>query len=56
MQRNKNRRLSVQRVAKNWTLFEIIEEHVEELVGTYIDKPFFDEFVDVKNIAWGDQR
>lgn len=56
MQRDKNHRLSVQLVAKNGTLFEILEECVEELVETYIDKPFFDEFVDVKNIAWGDQR
>lgn len=53
MQRDKNHRLSVQLAAKKWTLFEIIEEHVEELVGTYIDKSFFDEFVDVKNVAWG---
>lgn len=56
MQRDKNHRLSVQLVAKNGTLFEILEECVEELVETYIDKPVFDEFVDVKNIAWGDQR
>ena len=56
MQRDKNHRLSVQFVAKNWTLFEILEECVEELVGTYIGKPFFNEFVDVKNVSWGDQR
>lgn len=56
MQRDKNHRLSVQLAAKNWMIFEIIEESVEELIGTYINKPFFDEFVDVKNVACGDQR